>query len=85
MRRRPLSRQSSRALQKSTTTAFNSAEQTFVSPEVRNFFACCALHACLSPDDALGAGSHPGSGVTMAPGRNAATMICADLGLALPG
>jgi phytoene desaturase len=31
------------------------AEQTFVSPEVRNFFACCALHACLAPDDALGA------------------------------
>ena len=31
------------------------AKQTFVSPEVRNFFACCALHACLSPDDALGA------------------------------
>ena len=32
-----------------------------------------------------GAGSHPGSGVTMAPGRNAATVICADLGLAFPG
>ena len=31
-----------------------------------------------------GAGSHPGSGVTMAPGRNAATVICADLGLAFP-
>jgi phytoene dehydrogenase-like protein len=31
-----------------------------------------------------GAGSHPGSGVTMAPGRNAAQVICADLGLALP-
>ena len=31
-----------------------------------------------------GAGSHPGSGVTMAPGRNAARVICADLGLAFP-
>jgi beta-carotene ketolase (CrtO type) len=31
------------------------ADQTFESPEIRNFFACCALHACLSPDDALGA------------------------------
>ncbi len=32
-----------------------------------------------------GAGSHPGSGVTMCPGRNAAALICADLGLAFPG
>jgi beta-carotene ketolase (CrtO type) len=32
-----------------------------------------------------GAGSHPGSGVTMAPGRNAAKTICGDLGLAFPG
>jgi beta-carotene ketolase (CrtO type) len=32
-----------------------------------------------------GAGSHPGSGVTTAPGRNAARAICADLGLAFPG
>ena len=31
-----------------------------------------------------GAGSHPGSGVTMAPGRNAAQVICDDLGLAFP-
>ena len=31
-----------------------------------------------------GAGSHPGSGVTMAPGRNAARTICGDLGLAFP-
>ena len=29
--------------------------QTFVSEEARNFFASCALHAALSPDDALGA------------------------------
>ena len=28
-----------------------------------------------------GAGSHPGSGVTMAPGRDAARAICDDLGL----
>jgi phytoene dehydrogenase-like protein len=33
---------------------------------------------------ASGAGSHPGSGVTMAPGRNAARIICADPGLAFP-
>jgi phytoene dehydrogenase-like protein len=32
-----------------------------------------------------GAGSHPGSGVTMCPGRNAAALICADLGIAFPG
>jgi phytoene dehydrogenase-like protein len=31
-----------------------------------------------------GAGSHPGSGVTMCPGRNAAALICSDLGLAFP-
>jgi beta-carotene ketolase (CrtO type) len=31
-----------------------------------------------------GAGSHPGSGVTMAPGRNAARVISGDLGLAFP-
>ena len=31
-----------------------------------------------------GSGSHPGSGVTMACGRNAAAMICNDLGLAFP-
>jgi beta-carotene ketolase (CrtO type) len=31
-----------------------------------------------------GAGSHPGSGVTMAPGRNAIKVICGDLGLAFP-
>lgn len=30
-------------------------------------------------------GSHPGPGVSMAPGRNAAQAICADLGLAFPG
>jgi beta-carotene ketolase (CrtO type) len=28
-----------------------------------------------------GSGSHPGAGVSMAPGRNAAQVICADLGL----
>ena len=32
-----------------------------------------------------GAGSHPGSGVTMAPGRNAAQVICAELGRPFPG
>lgn len=32
-----------------------------------------------------GAGSHPGSGISMAPGRNAAQVICADLGLSFPG
>lgn len=32
-----------------------------------------------------GSGSHPGSGVSMAPGRNAARAICSDLGLAFPG
>lgn len=32
-----------------------------------------------------GAGSHPGSGVSMTPGRNAAQVICADLGLGFPG
>jgi len=32
-----------------------------------------------------GAGGHPGSGVTMAAGRNAAQVICADLKLAFPG
>jgi len=31
-----------------------------------------------------GAGSHPGSGVTMAPGRNAARIICAAFGLSFP-
>ncbi len=31
-----------------------------------------------------GVGSHPGSGVTMAPGRNAAQVICGDLGVAFP-
>ena len=30
------------------------AEENFDSAEIRNFFACCALHACLAPDDALG-------------------------------
>lgn len=39
---------------------------------VRNLYLC-------------GAGSHPGSGVTMAPGRNAAKVICGDLGLAFSG
>jgi len=29
-------------------------------------------------------GSHPGGGVSMAPGRNAAQVICRDLGLAVP-
>jgi beta-carotene ketolase (CrtO type) len=29
-------------------------------------------------------GNHPGPGVSMGPGRNAATVICADLGLAFP-
>jgi hypothetical protein len=28
-----------------------------------------------------GSGSHPGAGVSMAPGRNAAQVICGDLGL----
>jgi len=32
-----------------------------------------------------GAGSHPGSGITMCPGRNAAVAICSDLKLAFPG
>jgi len=32
-----------------------------------------------------GAGSHPGSGVSMGPGRNAAQAICQDLGLPFPG
>ncbi len=32
-----------------------------------------------------GAGSHPGSGITMGPGRNAAEVICADLRLTFPG
>jgi phytoene dehydrogenase-like protein len=32
-----------------------------------------------------GAGSHPGAGVSMGPGRNAAAAICRDLGLAFPG
>jgi phytoene dehydrogenase-like protein len=32
-----------------------------------------------------GAGAHPGSGVSMAPGRIAARAICADLGLSFPG
>jgi len=32
-----------------------------------------------------GAGSHPGSGVTLAPGRNAAQIICSDLKIAFPG
>jgi hypothetical protein len=32
-----------------------------------------------------GAGSHPRSGVSMAPGRNAAQVICANLGLGFPG
>lgn len=32
-----------------------------------------------------GAGSHPGSGITMCPGRNAAAAICFDLKLAFPG
>jgi phytoene dehydrogenase-like protein len=30
------------------------------------------------------AGSHPGLGVTMAPGSHAAKVICGDLGLAFP-
>lgn len=32
-----------------------------------------------------GAGAHPGSGVTMGPGRNAAIAICQDKGIAFPG
>ena len=32
-----------------------------------------------------GAGAHPGSGVTMGPGRNAAIAICKDRRLAFPG
>lgn len=32
-----------------------------------------------------GAGSHPGAGVSMSPGRNAARVVCGDLGLASPG
>lgn len=32
-----------------------------------------------------GAGAHPGSGVSMAPGRNAAATICADLAIGFPG
>jgi beta-carotene ketolase (CrtO type) len=39
---------------------------------VRNVYLC-------------GAGSHPGSGVSMAPGRNAAQVICADLKLTFAG
>jgi beta-carotene ketolase (CrtO type) len=31
-----------------------------------------------------GAGSHPGAGVSMAPGRNAAQVVCGDLGLGFP-
>ncbi len=30
-------------------------DETFQSPEMRYFFASCALHAALAPDDALGA------------------------------
>ena len=30
-------------------------EETFQSPEMRYFFASCALHGALAPDDALGA------------------------------
>ena len=29
-------------------------EETFQSPEMRYFFASCALHGALAPDDALG-------------------------------
>ena len=32
-----------------------------------------------------GAGSHPGSGVSMGPGHNAARAVCDDLGLTFPG
>lgn len=32
-----------------------------------------------------GAGAHPGSGVSMAPGRNAARAICTDLAIGFPG
>ena len=32
-----------------------------------------------------GAGSHPGSGVSMGQGRNAAQTVCQDLGLPFPG
>jgi phytoene dehydrogenase-like protein len=32
-----------------------------------------------------GAGAHPGAGVTMGPGRNAAIAICQDKGIAFPG
>jgi beta-carotene ketolase (CrtO type) len=32
-----------------------------------------------------GAGSHPGSGVSMGPGRNAAQVICGDLKLDFAG
>jgi phytoene dehydrogenase-like protein len=32
-----------------------------------------------------GASSHPGSGVSMGPGRNAAQAVCDDLGLRFPG
>jgi phytoene dehydrogenase-like protein len=32
-----------------------------------------------------GAGAHPGAGVSMGPGRNAAAAICRDLGIAFPG
>lgn len=32
-----------------------------------------------------GSGSHPGPGVSMAPGRNAAQVICGDLGVRFPG
>jgi phytoene dehydrogenase-like protein len=31
-----------------------------------------------------GSGSHPGGGVSMAPGRNAAQVICRDLALRFP-
>lgn len=39
---------------------------------IRNLYLC-------------GSGSHPGAGVTMAPGRNAAKAICDDLDLDFPG
>jgi phytoene dehydrogenase-like protein len=41
----------------------------------------CACYLAKAGLKVLGSGSHPGPGVSMAPGRNAAETICADLGL----
>ena len=48
-------------------------------PELAQFRAPVAgVYLC-------GSGSHPGSGVSMGPGRNAARAICDDLGIGFPG